>query len=533
MKSSIVYGAAVAALCVYGAGVAQARDGIGPITNGVPSAVHPVPGTPRSTLTASPFSLRLLAKADDAVENPSGVITKFGVLSTGQDTVPDINTYLTLPANPGGPTPGYNYGTHFLFQGHENGGDLAYVTRINLDITNPAHRITLLTPVNAQTGKTGLNRIDGSSYDPFTESLLFAEENEDASLNGSGTVHSVSVAWPPVHKSYEAFIGLGGFEGVHPDDKGNIYLIEDIGGATAPSGARAIVDGVNVPLAKAKQPHSFIYRYVPKNPKDLSAGGTMQALQVTINGSPVTFHAGDVAGDVAAPAQRLLYTTGQHWPFKWVNIHVSNAGDTAAFNATQAARAAGATPFKRPENMAFDPTSGFNAFYVTVTGDTDRTTGRVPQLAARAAWGAIVRVESIAQLPAADGEKYDGVVSTVYLGDAEHAAFDNIAFANSDQLFVTEDRGDGLHDSLNILDSIWTFSVRGGVGSKRLVAVGSDPLSAPLGGSDNEPTGLITSNGSIQKSALVGTVGGLVDGRAFFTQQHGQNRVYEIVPTAP
>lgn len=532
MKTSIIYGAALATLTICGACVAQARDGIGPITNGGAYPMKPIPGTPRPTYVAAPFSVKLLAKFDDPVENPSGVITLFGKLSSGEDTVPDINTYLELPTNPGGPTAGYNYGKRFLFQGHENGGDIAYVTRINLDVTDTAHRITLLTPVDEVTGKTGLNRIDGSSFNPFDNTVLFAEEN-DSNGDGTGTIHSVSVSWPPVLKSYAAHMGLGGFEGVHVDKWGSIYAIEDIGGAKAPSDTTATVDGVaNVPLKNAKQPHSFIYRFVPKNPKDITGGGWLQALQVTIDGTALKFHADDVVGDIISPAQRKLYTPGNHWPFKWITIHTSKAGDTESFNATVAARTAGATPLKRPENMVFDPTSDFNTFYVTVTGDTDAPTGQVPQLAQRGAWGAIMRIEKIAQIPLS-GTAYDGVISAAYLGDADHASFDNIAFANSNQIYVTEDRGDTLHDQLAKFDSIWTFSVRGGVSSKRLVAVGSDPITAPLGAGDNEPTGLITSNGSIYKSALVGTVNGLKDGRAFFTQQHGENKVFEIVPNTP
>ena len=37
-------------------------------------------------------------------------------------TEPDQNTYLVTRTNPGGPTAGYDYGHHFLIQGHENGG---------------------------------------------------------------------------------------------------------------------------------------------------------------------------------------------------------------------------------------------------------------------------------------------------------------------------------------------------------------------------------------------------------------------------
>ena len=113
------------------------------------------------------FAPALVVEGIDLLENPSGVITEFGHLSDGTNTEPDENTYLILDHNPDGPTPDYDYGRHFLFQGHENSGNLAYVTRVNLDVASPDHRITLLTPVDA-TGLTNFNSIDGSTWDPFT-----------------------------------------------------------------------------------------------------------------------------------------------------------------------------------------------------------------------------------------------------------------------------------------------------------------------------------------------------------------------------
>src|SRR4029079_984344 len=121
------------------------------------------------------FAPALVVEGLDLLENSSGVITKFGNLSTGVRTEPDENTYLILDHNPGGPTEGYDYGRHFLFQGHENSGNLAYVTRINLDVASPDHRITLLTPVGMN-GLTGFNSIDGSTWDPFSQTMLFAQE---------------------------------------------------------------------------------------------------------------------------------------------------------------------------------------------------------------------------------------------------------------------------------------------------------------------------------------------------------------------
>ena len=46
---------------------------------------------------------------------------------------------------------------------------------------------------------------------------------------------------------------------------------------------------------------------------------------------------------------------------------------------------------------------------------------------------------------------------------------------------------------------------------------------------DNEPTGLFVGNGSTRKEELVGTRKSLDDARGFFTMQHGQNSVFEVL----
>src|SRR4030095_12562726 len=139
--------------------------------SGVPAA-HPVVISPN--ILSPEFTAGLVAQGVDLLQNQSGVITTFGNLDDGSRTEPDENTYLILDHNPGGPTDGYDYGRHFLFQGHENADDLAHVTRINLDVADPDHRVTLLTPVD-DSGLTHFNSIDGSTWDPFTSTLLFAQ----------------------------------------------------------------------------------------------------------------------------------------------------------------------------------------------------------------------------------------------------------------------------------------------------------------------------------------------------------------------
>src|SRR5262249_20348422 len=89
-------------------------------------------GHPDTTIVQK-YSLVKIAHGSDPLENPSGVITKFAYLNDfppqliePTKTEADENTYLVLKQNPGGPTPHYDYGRHFLFQGHENAANLAY-----------------------------------------------------------------------------------------------------------------------------------------------------------------------------------------------------------------------------------------------------------------------------------------------------------------------------------------------------------------------------------------------------------------------
>jgi len=443
------------------------------------------------------------------LENPSAKITHYGLLADGTRTEPDQNLYLVLQ-HATGPTPGYNYGHHFLFQGHENGGNLAYVTRINLDVRDPAHRITLLTPEGAD-GFTHFNSIDGSTYDPFTNTFLFTQE-----AGTGGGVFQVTNTWPPVVTTLDGILGKGGYEGIHPDDRGNLLIIEDAGGVS-----------VNVNPADptspktAKQPNSFVYRFLPYDRTNISTGGKLQALQVSINGQPVVFNAGDPVGDTFSANQLQLHTPGTSYPVKWVTIHDTAVDGTASFDANAAAKTAVATPFKRPENAAFLPGSGFRTFFFCPTGDTDATSGNAPDLAARGSWGSIFRVDL-------RENRNSGRISIFVLGDPAHASFDNLTFADTNTLMATEDRGDTLHAQLNTLDSVWTFSLNGRQSAKRFIALGRDATSQAAG-EDNEPTGLHVSNGNPLSFGQPGSMLNLLGARGFVTRQHGDNVTWEFV----
>jgi hypothetical protein len=514
----VIWALAATAIYSFAAGIKVLNTDLG---GGVPSPNSEGAGGVGTTSNLLPdgFTLDEVARGTDPLENPSGAITKFGFLSDGiTGTEPDENTYLILDHNPGGPDPHFDYGRRFLFQGHENAGDLAYLTRINLDVSaNDSHRITLLTPVGAD-GFTHFNRIDGSTWNPFTKTLLFAQENGNA-----GGVIEIPVDFNPgATRTLYGIIGQGGYEGIHPDNHGNLIIAEDVGGTSV---------GINPadPTHNkfAKNPNSFIYRFVPNDPTNLILGGKLQALQVSIDGSPVVFVPVDPVlhptGDAFSTNQLKLHTLGTSWPATWVTVHDTAINGTAAFDANAAAKLAGATPFKRPENLQFLPGSGFNTFFFAPTGDTDKRAGDVTDLLTRGAYGSIFRVDF-------PGGGDTGEISIFFLGDSEHNSFDNVAFAGNSVLLVAEDRGDLLHDQLNTLDSVWAFDIRKpGADPMRFVALGRDAIAAPLNAEDNEPTGVHYSDGNASIKGLIGNPVNAARGRLFFTEQHGNNVVYEVL----
>src|SRR5207244_7635163 len=160
---------------------------------------------------------------------------------------------------------------------------------------------------------------------------------------------------------------------------------------------------------------------------------------------------GELESDAGTgPEIELLFATvGGSWQVEWIMLHDAEVDGTDPFDANALAKAGGATPFKRPENGQFQPGSHFQTFLFDVTGDPANRAGTDPVLAARGAWGGIFRVDL-------DASRETGHISLVVLGDADHASFDNLTFADDkDTILVAEDRGDTLHDQLNKLDSIW------------------------------------------------------------------------------
>src|SRR5262249_20489911 len=264
---------------------------------------------------------------------------------------------------------------------------------------------------------------DGSTWYPWAERLLFSQEGNS---NTTGGVWQATLDFPPVVENLLGVLGRGGYEGMQADHDGNLWLVEDIGGAT---------------VAGARLPNSFIYRFTPKDRHDLTLGGKLQALQVISlrTGMPIEFQTVSALTDDIQD----LHTYGLVFQTKWVTIHDTDVDGSATFSANGLAKARHATPFKRPENAQFRPGRHFREFFFDETGDTSFTSTANPL---HGGWGSILKLTQWS--PSAD----TGRLRLFFKGDQAHASFDNCGFWDEDHVVFVEDRGDGLHKDANALD---------------------------------------------------------------------------------
>ena len=496
----VVSGAAVALSAVVAGGAAQAADQL---------ASSSVPANPRSGVQENDLAAGLdqtsVAYGQLPLTNPDGGVAHYGYdTSNGgpltQDpkeafkTEPDKNVYLVFGSH------------HYLYQGHE-GGPGGYVTRVDLDQPELSRRVTLVADRDADGNRPPT--FDGITWDPWTRQLLLTAESKSPAGGVFGvTLDSAGDGSGPLTRL--TALGSGGYEGVQNDSAGNVWLVEDIGGAGASGG---------------KVPNSYVYRFTPTTRTSL-ASGSLQALRVhRADGSPAT-----AAQLQADPRDRFLtdlHTYGSSFATDWVTV----ADPT---NATAGAKAAGATPFKRPENGVFRPGTGFGEFYFTETGDTNADS----TLPGR--FGGVFRLTQPS--PTASS----GSLAPAYLGDLQHTGLDNISFATSDQLLVVEDAGDTLHGQRNALDSGYLLDLRKsyaqGLQPVRWLAEGRDAsatydatTSPGYNDGDNEITGIHVSDGDATTGGILGAkspqlfAGGW---RVFWTQQHGDNSTWELSPSS-
>ena len=511
----------------------------GPITS-VPAANPKAPGLSSPNVLSPEFQEVTVAQGSTPLENPStttsgyygysidgpmlptpaGDLPSLAHKVEATKTEPDKNTYLVLNRQHG-VDPLYNYGTHFLFQGHENGvNGQGIITRINLD-ADGAHRVTLL--AEKEQDGTPLRTIDGSTWYPFSGRLLFSVEQ-----GANGGIYQATLDFPSTVENLFGIMGRGGYEGIQADQSGSMIIIEDVGGPTGTTNSHA------------RQPNSFVYRFIPKDPRDLKVGGKLQVLQVTSlrTGAPIVFHTGQSDGDILSDDMLDLHTYGKVFDTKWITIHDTDLQGFASFSSNVLAKGAGGTPFKRPENGQFKPGSGFREFYFDETGDTNALTEAVNH----GGFGSIMKLTM--QNPSMDS----GKLTMFYKGDVQHSGFDNVAFVTPNKIVFVEDAGDTLHTQRNALDSAFLFDVRLDYSNSanqpvRILAQGRDSsatIDSAFSGmpgyqndGDNEITGFHVSDGDPTSHGLLGTKLPLpfhFGWRVFYTGQHGDNRTFEILP---
>ena len=515
-----------------GVGLASESHDGGLRLTSVPTANSKSDGYAPASRLSPELRQYVVAQGSTRLENPSALVSYYGyyndvlnaagqpqmmptptTMTEAQKSEPDKNTYLVFRRGLSGADSNYDYGRHFLFQGHELGvAGNSYLTRINLD-ADAAHRVSLLATKDANGNP--IAAIDGSTWDPWARKLLLTTENESA------PTYAATPGVPSVVTDISGALGRGGYEGIQNDSAGNIWIVEDIGGAGKNGTA-------------ARRPNSFIYRYVPESPGDLEHG-KLQALQVMNGaGQPITF---DSQAGLNNADEVALHTYGDSFQTRWVTVHDTAVDGNSPFDANVAAKAAQATPFKRPENGQFQPGSGFRTFFFDETGDTNATS---PENDTAGGWGSIMKLTQ--RNPSAD----TGKLTMFYKADSVHASFDNVAFLSRTQISFVQDMGDGLHTTVG-LDSAFVFDTGTDYSNPanqpvRWLAEGRDPsatIDSANGGfgkneGDNEITGLHVSDGDPSTRGILGAkLPDLRDGdwRWFYTQQHGDNPTYEVVLT--
>jgi hypothetical protein len=539
VKSKVLFSLLTLGVGAAVAVVANAGPPDGPQLAGVPTANTRAAGYAPASRLSPGLSQIAVAQGSIKLENPEGIITNYGyendvpspgdatvplmvpsgaLATEAQKTEPDKNTYLELKDGQPGADPNYDYGTHFLYQGHEagatvNGQKLSYITRINLD-ADTDHRVTLL--ATHDTNGNPIATIDGSTWDPFAQRLLFTTENANA------PTYAATLGYPSTVEDVSGALGRGGYEGIQDDGDGNIWIVEDIGGS-------------NKPGTVAKIPNSFVYRYVPAAPGDLHHG-KLQALQV-LNGhnDPITQ---TTQTALNAPDQVALHTYGNVFSTRWVTVHDTAVDGTAPFSANTAAKAKNATPFKRPENGVFRPGTKFGEFYFTETGDTNATS---VENATAGGWGSLLKLTQSGPSAAT------GKISVLFKGTQAVTGLDNISFISKNTLGSVEDAGDTLHGQRNALDSGYAFDVEAdysqpntqpvrwlaeGRDASATVDAGASPSGFGKNDGDNEITGFLVSDGNPSIEGILGAKNPNVGDhkwRVFYTQQHGDNVTYEVL----
>ena len=156
----------------------------------------------------------------------------------------------------------------------------------------------------------------------------------------SAPTYSATATIPSTVEDVSGALGRGGYEGIQNDSDGNIWIVEDIGGA--------IKTGTTARRSRTASSTATC----PAHPGDLAARQAAGPAGAERRRHPITVESQTALN---APDQVALHTYGKIFSTKWVTIHDTAVDGNAPFNANTLAKAAHGTPFKRPENGVFRP----------------------------------------------------------------------------------------------------------------------------------------------------------------------------------
>ena len=128
-------------------------------------------------------------------------------------------------------TPRYDYGTHFLYQGHEGARHREREEAGLHHADQPRRRRGAPRDAARVAGLDGQpdpddRRLDVGSVGPAA--ALHDRERERTDLRGDAR-------YPSTVDDVSGALGRGGYEGIQNDSDGNIWIVEDIGGSIKPA----------------------------------------------------------------------------------------------------------------------------------------------------------------------------------------------------------------------------------------------------------------------------------------------------------
>ena len=193
-----------------------------------------------------------------------------------------------------------------------------------------------------------------------------------------------------------------------------------------------------------------MFRLVPADPTDLTQGGRLQALQVLDDGQPIVFHDGQADADITSQGMKDLHTYGRTLATKWVTVHDTSTDGFAPFDANALAKAAGATPFKRPENGVFRPTAS------SARSSSPRPATPTPTPRPARPTAGSGRCCKLSQSPTSDSGTHHHALPR---RPGAHRPRQHHLRRSPTSWSLVEDAGDTLHTQRNALDSGYLFDL--------------------------------------------------------------------------